>query len=475
MPETLHERIERERKEAQPHAADVPVYRRYARGDQDKVMSADQMRQIAGITKHKFADNACGKILALIASRLEFTGWRTDGTDDGSVQRFLDTVFYKNQLGDVQFTTHYASSRDSNSALTLGWKAGATPADGRPVIHRDPWWDGKTGMFVAYGDDREKVYAVKDFYVTMGDPPKPRLRRIVYWPDRIDRFILSGKQWQPFDPSGNDQPSVPWTKRDNSPLGIPVVHFANGSDEDSPYGISVLGGGVVGLQDHLNDVHWDITVAARLVGFPMFTATGYQPPMINGQAQPLKTGPGTVLTSTSPQTKFDVVQPGDLKQLIDVYQMKLRALASNTHTPEHVITGSEWPSGLALIRAEMPLIDQVKRLAKTYGPSWQEVGHRCTEIQNAFGASKLNEDALITAQFADPERLDEQAQAESRKLALDVWTMAAAIDDDVILKKTGLFTDAEIAEMRRERTQRQQQAMAALIGAGGPSEGEVPA
>lgn len=480
MPESIHDQIERERKAAIPKPDDITVYRNYAKGDHDKVMSADMLRHAAGLTKHQFADNACGKILALIASRLEFTGF---SVKNSAVQTFLDELFIKNQLADKQYDTHYAQARDGDHAVLLGWKSDSGPmrpfddpqpgGGGRVIIHRERWWDGKTGMWIAYDDRREKAYAVKEFNTLIGDPPREVKRRTIYFPDHLEKYVLRGSVWEPYEIDGDARPR--WEKRNGAPLGIPVVHFANGSNDDTPYGVSILAGGVIGLQDHINDLHIDLTVAARLTGFPMVWVTGYQPEVINGVQQPFRVGPGIVMKSTSVDSKFGVLQPGSLKELIDTYQMKLKAIANNTHTPEHVITGGVWPSGLALIRAEMPLIAQVERMTKTTGPSWQEVGHRATEIANAFGAPGLDENVMIEAQFADPERLDETAKAESQKLQLEVWQAAGMIEDETILLKTGLFTPAEVAKLKAEREARAEAAVRQMVGAGvGESDQDEP-
>jgi hypothetical protein len=432
------------------------------------------LRQMGALTKHRFADNVCRRILALVASRLELTGFALDKNDD-TLTTFINDFFTKNQLADKQYDVHFATARDGNHALGLNWRPSQRPgedgtATGRVTVHKERWWDGETGMWIAYGDDGLPLYAVKDFTQVMFDPPRKVKRRTIYFDDHLEKYISTGALWEPFaeDTEDNGKPTnAPrWEKRDGSPLGIPVVHFANGSDDDTPYGASHLDGGVIGLQDHINDIHLDITVAARLLGFPMIFVAGYEEALTSaGQVIPFHVGPGTVAKSANPNTKITVVQPGDLTQLQGAYDMKKRAVASNTQTPEHIISGGQWPSGLALIRAEMPLIDLVKRMAKTVGPSWEQAVHRATEMYNAFAKPSLDETNLVTAEFTDPERLDEQAQAEADKLRLEVWQMLGTIEDEAILEATGLLTAEQIRKLTAEREARTQKEMEALVGA----------
>jgi len=469
MAESIHERLERERDAAMPEAAELKVWREYSRGRQSQPLSADQKRHLAGLTTHRFADNVCHKVLAIGASRLELTGFTVDNEP---VRTFLAGLWTKSHLADLQYDAHYATYRDGNHAALLGWQVtdgvngdGAPTRTGRVTIQRERWWDGTAGVFVAYGDDGLPVYAVKEFALADGRKT-PLTRRTVYFPDRIERYVQEGKGWR-FFPLPTDGPDatgiVPWLKKDGSPLGIPVVHFANGSDDDAPYGISDLDGGVIGLQDQINDLHWDIVAAARMAGYQMYTATGVSTPKdANGNDRPLRVGPGMVLRTDNANGRFGVLQAGDMSQLIETLRVKVQTVASNTMTPEHYIGGGDWPSGAALVRADMPLVAKTELGAKSLGPAWQTVAHRATELANAYGSERLDEDALIEATFADPARLDALAKAEAQKVELANLAALGLLDDPVLLRKTGLLTDDEITTMTTDRQARAADAVAAF-------------
>jgi len=459
MAESLHAKIEREREAALPEAAALAVFRNYAQGKQDQPLSADQKRHLAGLTKHRFADNVCHKVLAIGASRLELTGF---AVDNQAVQTFLADLWTKTHLADLQYDIHYATLRDGNHAALLGWRVaegldgdGNEIQTGRVVIQRERWWDGASGMFVAYGDDGRPAYAVKEWEV-VGESKRSTKRRTVYLPDHIERYVQEGQGWRPFPLEGEDATGiVPWVKKDGSPLGIPIVHFANGSDDDAPYGVSDLDGGVIGLQDQINDLHWDIVAAARMAGYQMYTATGVPAEKnADGSSKPLRVGPGFLLRTDNPNGRFGVLQAGDMSQLIATLRMKVRTVAANTMTPEHDIGGGEWPSGVALLRADMPAVVKAERGARSLGPTWETAMHRGTEIANAYGSERLDEDALITAEFADPARLDALAKAEVEKVELANLAALQLIDDPVLLRLSGLLTEEQITEMTADRTAR---------------------
>jgi hypothetical protein len=470
--ESIHDRVKRDRTAALPEADKVQDYRNYAEGVHCGTLSSDQRNFLHGVVSHDFADNVCDLVLTTAASRLELTAFRVDSDP---VQTFLDELFTKNQLGDLSFDVHYRTPRDGNHAVGLRWLPDDAPmviddadieipvtrAGGRVTIHHEPWWDGKdTGVFVAYDDAGQPSYAVKDFFQTMGDPPRPRKRRTIYFPDHLERYLAEGNGWQPIrlesDPAGGIDGFVEWTKANGSPLGIPIVHFANGRFGKSPYGASDLSGGVLGLQDEINDIQRDITAAARLTAFQMIAITG-----VDLKSSPIVVGPGRVINVPSEKGNVHGIPPGDMSQLISAHEKKLTTVARNTQPPQHIITGGDWPSGAALLRAEIPLVSKVQRMAKTIGPGWTTVAHRATELANAFGRAGLDENALIQAVFAPPEKLDALALAEIDKARVDMVVSLALIDDPVLLKKTGLLTDDEIAALMTGRKARAADAVVA--------------
>lgn len=486
--EGLHARIERERKTIDPAAPEVAVYRRYAEGTQASTLSPEMHHILGAAARHPYADNVPDMVISAWASRLVLERFEVE---DQAVADFLSGLFTRNALGDLSYDVNYATGRDGNHALMLRWLPdGVTLQDqssaasdgmaaweaeqgdvalpavgssGRVTVHAEPWWDGKTGVWVSYDDQGRPAYAVKDFIATFFDSDgnaTERLRRTVYWPDMIQRFVQDGEGWRPF-PLPGERPDgvVPWLKRDGSPLGIPVIHFSFPRFGERTYGVSELAGGVLANVDHINDLQQAIASAARMAGYQVLWATGAQ------FASAPRLSPGAFLYSASGDAKFGAIPAGDLTQLMAAHQMKLQTVARMTATPMHVISGGDWPSGMALVQAERPLIAKVRRLAAVIGPSWATVAHRATEIANAFGGLQLNEDSLISSAFEDPEQLDQMAQAELLQARAQAQLSVEMLTSAESLMAVGM-TRAEADARANERLAAGETINAALTGIG---------
>jgi hypothetical protein len=477
MPEDLHGRIKREREATSPDVVNIDTYRRYAQGEQTLTLTADQKNALGAAANKSYSDNVADMVLSAWSSRLILTGY---SSADSAVQQFLDDFYMRSEMGDLSYDINYATGRDGNHAVMLRWLPEQTtplpPAigpqgdeietvlinrGGRVTAHAEDWWDGKTGVWVSYDDYGRPAYAVKDFktwLVVDGGVGMERERRTVYFPDHIERFILDGNGWRPYPlPGESENGRVEWTKRDGSPLGIPIVHFKFPRFGRRRYGWSELAGGVIGNQDQLNDIQMDIANAAKLLGFQIVTATGATFSKVP------KMQPGTLLHTENANAKFGNIPAGDISQLKNAHGIKLSTIARMTATPIHIITGGDWPAGIALVQAEKPLIAKIFRLAKTIGPSHQEVAHRATEIANAFGSEGLNENAPITAVFADPEQLDQLAQAEVLKAKAEAQAALELLTDPEGLAVAAGIPVAEAKrriEARQERANQQLEIMA---------------
>jgi hypothetical protein len=465
MPQPIrltHEAIDEERKAYFPSGTDIRKFRMYAAGDQVKNLSAD-MRAILGSQRNNnTADNVLDLVLRTAAGRLNFEGWSIDNppefeapgddpdatADDAqAVQEFLETFYLKSRISGLQYDTHYAALRDGVTALSLRWKPGATLTDpGRPTAHRENWWDGRTGVFVGFDEFDEPAWAVKDWQETIKGVPHNR--RTVYYPDAIYRYIKDGG-WQPYrlpdDPAGGPDGLIPWTRADGRPLGLPIIPFSNAVADSGMYGRSDIKG-LLGIQDDINQIGVDITAAAMFAGFQMYWATGVT---ITDQT----VGPGRMLSSDNAASRFGTFPPGEMTALIESYESKRQTIAIDTATPMHII-GGEWPSGEALLRSEMPLVDKVTRLGAVLAPSWTLLAHRATELANRFGGMRLNENAPITVNYAAPEHLDELTETQVKAAQVDLYAKLGNITDPELLVKTGLVTQSEANAMIAARDER---------------------
>lgn len=452
----LHDMIEDDRKAVQPSGSpwsDVKKYRDYARGRQKGTLNADQVKVMAAILQHKFADNVLKLILETHANRIRLA--RFD-VENEQVSQFLFTTWVKNSMPDLFADAIYAVLRDGNHALALNWKPSDDPGDpygGYVSFSRERWWDGSQGVFVMYDDAGKPDYAVKE-WTPVGRGAKKR--RNIYFDNMIFRFVLEAEGWTIFNLDGDVlvertgeeiNGPVAWTKRDGSPLGVPIIHLANGSDDDTYYGASLLAGGPLAFQDQINAIQHDISAACMLNGSPQTFSKGFpQPPDPQDptKKKPIRTGPGMHHHTDEATADWGTIPPGDLSQLDRGYFAKVNAVCRNTSTPLHTITG-QWPSGEAIFRAEMPLVQSGKKLVESVGPSMSSAQHRATEIYNAFGRGPvLDERSLITAVFEPVEQRDELAR----------WTViekaAPFVSEEEVLRKAGYSPD-EITKIMDER------------------------
>lgn len=420
--QSIHTIIEAERLAALPAASMVNLFRRYARGQQRSTLTAGHQRILRGLIGNLFCDNVCGMVLSRISNRLTLSRFEVDADEasaaaGAAVEAYLRQLWTFNHMPTLAEAVHFSALRDGNYAVALNWRD-----DGRVSLRRERWWNGSDGVFVAYDEQGRTRYAVKDWQAREG------LRRTIWWPDRIARYLAAGNGWQPYRlPGDGDTWPMPWLDRAGQPLGVPVVHFVaatqpHDSDTetttttktpDSSYGLSRLDGGVLGLQDEINDVQRDFSAAGRFAGYQMLYGTGITPRRdAQGREQPLIVEPGAFFREENSQAAFGVLPAGSLTELERLLTVKLQAVSRATSVPQHLIAG-QWPSGEALIRAEQPLVDQVESLAASFGPAWASVAHKATRLAATFGTGQdLNTDLLIRAVYAPAERRDPFTRAE---------------------------------------------------------------
>lgn len=399
-------------------AQSIAGHRLYAKGKKSNLVLTDRERvYLEGIIKSRFTDNICNLIIATASDRLVLESFKVE---DDTVQTWLDEDLYiKNRIGALNGDTHYGTLRDGNYCLYPWWSVRRN----RVIIFREEWWDGKSGIYVHYDEEDQVAYAVKEWTVT----GKTQRMRAIWFDGQMERYESSdGRDWKPYVFLGETAPFIPLLKADGSPLGIPIIHFANGGRGPSNYGDSELDGGVEGFQDQIDHLHYSITMTARNTGFQTTWTAGVIKAVSEetGEEIPLENGPGAHWFLPR-EGNAGHIPAGSIKEQIEAYHLKRGSVCQMTRTPLHYITG-QWPSGEALYRAELPLIDKVTKQKEKVAPAWTTLAHRSTEIANVYGKLGLNEDAMIEAVFADVEKRDpftmaaaEQAQANAAQAWID--------------------------------------------------------
>ena len=434
-----------ERRQADlPDAKQIQEYRRYAAGQHPDLLSTAQNKLLGGRSDHRMVDNVVDLILKTTASRLKLERWDVlgespvsiiDGSpisdaDAAAARTYLQGLWLRNRVQRLQYEVHYAALRDGNSAVSMTYRGG------RVHLWREPWWDGDTGVYIAYNDDGTYEFAVKEWNQRERSGTITK-RRTVYEPGRISRYYQVGDGWSEYD---GDGPAVIDVLRgaegDARPMPIPMVHFPNGTAiTEDDYGDSDIAN-LLALQDDLNATQRDISAAAMMTAFQRLFFAG-----VSAQSK-ITIAPGEAFGDEDPAASVTVIQPGDMDALIDVHSHKRQSLSTNSRTPMHSITG-DWPSGAALLRADMPQIDKVEALGDVEGPQWTMVAHRAMELANHFGRLNLNENVPITSVFAPSERIDELTALEIKQAEATYWETIARLPREAMIQAG---VDAETAD-----------------------------
>ena len=444
----LMDRIAAERAAALPDAALVRDYRAYLLGKQLDPRTVRQRALFPELEAHAFCDNVCRRVVLTPANRLTLARFDVEGegATTEAVKAFLDDLGMRNRLNALVTAINAATLRDGDHAVALRWK------DSAVRLIREKWWDGYEGVFVRYDDDDRADYAVKEW----AEVADGRIiqRRVVQFPDRFERYASEdGQRWMmvnlPEDGVPDGSP-VPYTvpdrngvsQPDGEPLGIPLVHFSNqlvpndgagGSDgvrADSRYGQSILGGGVLGIQDRINLVNFDITSTSSFTGTQMLWATGVELPIDPDTKLPIDFAviPGAFVTSSKDNARFGAFPAGGIATHEAALRILKESVAQATGLPYVMLTG-QVPSGEALMRMEADLGEMVDKLGELFGPAYAALAHKATRLGNAYGKAGLDEDLRITAAFAPSQRSNPLAIAQQLGYLIEAEGRREALKD----------------------------------------------
>lgn len=400
-------KVTRDNKDYHDTNEDLKIYREYMKGKHNVVdlLSAKQKKTLGKVLYENYADNLCRQIIAESASRTKLLGF---SCPDEKVLAFISRIVSRFRLQARQESIHVSTYRDGNHCIGLG----IHPETLKLRLTTVDWWDGEKGVFIIYNEYDELVMAVNEFRIS----PQEKMR-YVYVDGKVITYTL--------DSVGKvlTRKEAPWMKKDNTPLAVPFVHFNNLTyGRHRLYGSSELAGGIITEQNQINVLHFCLLSNAQYNGFRMFWGTGVDASEVENVSErgirpteeistQLEPSPGSMLSSTNEDAKFGTFDVATSQPIIDALRFKLQRVGQGVRVPNHYITGGDWPSGDALIRAEMPAINKARDQINCLIPSWVEVMHRMIEIQNAYGSAEETYDedffaAPITASFLDPERTD---------------------------------------------------------------------
>jgi hypothetical protein len=445
----------------------VHLYRTYAEGKQKVHLTKEHKRFLEGLTGHRMIDNICGQVIThatgrLRLSQLQASDKPTDKSTAGpnNVDGFIQDLFIKNRIHSISNRVHRSMCIDGDAFVAVGYDFNSK----RVRIYRERAWDGNSGMYVRYSEEDENTlyYAVKEW--VSGDTR----RRNVWMKGVLYKWFSTTKSvdtedWQPFLVEGEDWP-LPFTDTSGNPLPIPIVHFPNPTRASGTKGVSEIAG-IIGLQDQIFDIGLTQVGAARLTGYQMYTVSGADHPK---QGDPdvdssededeFEVGPAQLWISSDPNTKYGVLPPGDLRQLILMYEHKAGRISAITQTPLHLISGGDWPSGEALIRAEQPAINKAQTQIEVLQECWKQVAYFAVLIYNSFGPGGLDSSVVISARMLDPSKGDRAHQAAIARMVSDF------VSNREVLRILG-YSESEINLIESERASEAESAAQSAMAA----------
>ena len=441
-----------EARDSHPYAVADPIAREYAMGKFRPTAGPEIKAIIAnGVTSEapNVSENLTGQCLNEICARLRFDYY---DCEDVAVKEFLGTFATKNSFSKVMVQVNKRSKTDGNAALSVSWREGFGDREGRPILHHERWWDGHYGVFIEKSDDGTVEWAMTDFV----DRDKVD-RRTLFLPDRFLRFAKDGDGWKMLngEPGSGREGTVDNTREDGRPLGVPFAHFPNGAPAFGEYGKSTVKQ-VMATQDALNASLMNRQLVVALTGMKIYTATGV------AANDEMTVRPGQVWTTPNENARFADLEPGSIDELLKETEDLRATICSEFPVPSYRLGNGDWPAGLALQRADFPMIASAKLTGDVFDPAVVLIGHRVVELYNHYtDGDELDESKLISVVWRPADEVDPGTQVEIDQGRADLFTTAASLDE-VFLRKLSILSDADLkAFLARRKEQEELAAQAA--------------
>jgi len=432
--------------EYEAQAAHYVKLRRWYDGDHDAPLTDRLLEFITHSTDFPWSLNYLRLPVELMVERLTVTGF--DGPDgiggtfdkgdemDAPGGSLLTEWWAANRMDALQAQVHRAAVRDGDTYLLVEWDND----EGRPVFSHEPAFDGEEGVKVHYLSNmkRDMTMASKRWTEERVDERgvAQRVTRLnLYLPDRIEKYIQGGRNWQPYQEPGEAWP-IPW------PIGIiPVVHFRY-RDDGGNWGESELEA-IIPIQSSLNKSVIDLLSAADLSAFQIPTLTGATLP-----DDAAGVTPGTVLSVSAAEARWGVIPPADLSQLREVVKDHVTWLAQVARVPLVYFQGSRQVASAETQQADdSQLVAKVAAESVALGNAWENAMYIALKLNQEYGNGRdLARGENLATQWADFERVDPLAVEKRRAEIVAMYVQAGGTMEGA-LRRLGL-TDEDIAAMK---------------------------
>jgi len=393
----------------------------YYRGEQPLMYTTQRLRELFKDLRVYCAENWCRVVINAVKERIEL---RRLEMPTAQLQDDFDALWTANELSLEADDVHTAALVCGESFI-VAWP----DTDGAPqAYYNDP---RLCHVFYEAENPRRKRFAAKWW-----DDDDGKKRLTLYYPDRLEYYVSSGNA----DAVQSAKAFVPLpdTPTALNPYGeIPVFHFRTPREIESDLQDTMP------LQNAVNKLLADMMVAAEYGAFPMRWA------ITNASiAGKIKNAPNEIAQfppaeEGTQNTEIGQFPAAELKNYLEAIQHLVSVVSAITDTPQHYFmgTGTDAPSGEALIVMESPLTKKVQDRIDRFIPTWRAVGAFLFKLQNVA----VNPRAIIP----DFDRVTTIQPRTERDVAL--------IDKQLGVSRQTLLTDlgydADLEAKQREAEQ----------------------
>ncbi len=362
--------------------------------------------------------------IAAIADKLFINSVSTP--DDTSTNDAMQQWLSKNRFETMQRELYKLIVRDGIAYILVKYD------NDMPSLSIVESYDGKVGAASIYDSQtKQEIAVINSWYVGTA-------RNIdVYYDDRIEKYtydVDTGRYITRKDTEDEESP-IDWTDTNNEPLGIALIRF-DISESDIIEAVQ--------LQADMNEAVLDLLAGSRTMGWPQrvlknasqetYLLNQYSQPLLDyGTTYPiprkLELTPGSILMLQGKDS--DLEQLESAKPDTTVLDT-LRSLFSQVTTvPQYILNGNDFPSGVALLNAEMRLNHKVESHQGYLTPAFESMLTMMVKVNNVFGDTAYTIDVIWTIEWSSPEVYTEDLKLEMQ---------AARVDNVVKLKMAGVIS-----------------------------------
>lgn len=442
----------------QNRATRVRRYRRYQEGTHDQNLTPNMKKMLrihSAPQAESFALNYMDVVIQTMVDRINLQAIEGDTPDS---TEWAQDVLESNRVDSMQHEVHEAAIRDGDSFVMVAYDN-----DEQEVIFTfEEAFDGTSGMLAVYRSANltDMYAAIKVWHIDgEGEKGTDIITRVnIYYPGRIEKYFnINGGTLEPFVEPGQKGHILDWTLNDGTPIGIPVVHFRNSGRRN--YGRSEIRD-VTTAQDALNRFFYSSVMAAELTAFTIFIAKGFKPPSEIVPGSVITIGEAGMTAEESASTSFERIEPGDLSQLLSMWNQTRLNISLISRTPAPEFGGSDaGASGESLKQRESGLIGKAERFMVRAGNAWEDVMAMAWRVQAAYGIVSPPDYGRFYTRWRPAEIRSDKDTVDNalkmRPVMGDRYTLRAVagvfeLDEEAIeniLEEKAAETEAQMAQM----------------------------